>query len=416
MSGVAGVTPGAPDTARAAGPDAVAPTPRTVLAAMSGGVDSGVAAALLAEQGHRVTGVTLKLWCYGSSPVSPRACCTLDAIDDARRVAQAMGFPHFVVEAEEVFRRRVLQPFLDDYAGGRTPYPCALCNQHLKFGDLFGRLDLLGADVLATGHYARVAPLADGGFGLFRAADAAKDQSYALALVPHAALARVVFPLGGLVKDEVRAHGRRLALSLWDKAESQDLCFVPDGDYAGFMVRNLGETRGTRPGPLEDVEGRRLGAHRGIIHYTVGQRRGLGIAAPEPLYVLAIDAARNAVVVGTKAQLDAPGLVTVAANWLQPAPPAAGTRATVQIRSHHVPAAATLHPREDGGVEVRFEQAQAAVTPGQLAVFYDGDRVMGGAGIAHALHSARAHGGLGATVAGGLRILDAAQVAGAARP
>lgn len=382
--------------------------PRKVLAAMSGGVDSGVGAALLAEQGHDITGVTLKLWCYGSSPVSPRACCTLDAIDDARRVAQRMGFPHFVVEAEEIFRERVLQPFLDDYAGGRTPYPCALCNQHLKFGDLVARMDLIGADTLATGHYARIEPGADGLPRLHRAADESKDQSYALALVPYASLARVVFPLGALRKPEVREHGRRLELSLWDKAESQDLCFVPDGDYAGFMVRKLGETRGTAEGPIEDVEGRRLGRHAGIIHYTVGQRRGLGLAAAEPLYVLALDAERDAVVVGTRAQLDSPGLVTLAANWLQPTPPAPGTPAHVQIRSHHVPAAATLHPREDGRVEVRFEQPQSAVTPGQLAVFYEGDRVIGGASIAHALHSARAHGGLGATLGDGLRILATA--------
>ena len=214
-----------------------------VLAAMSGGVDSGVAAALLAEQGHPVTGVTLKLWCYGKSPVSERACCTLDAIEDARAVARAMGFPHFVVDAEEVFRARVLQPFLDDYAAGRTPYPCALCNQHLKFGDLVARMELAGADVLATGHYARVARLPDGSAALFRAADAAKDQSYALALIPYAALERVVLPLGELQKHEVRAHAERLGLEVWDKPESQDLCFVPDGDYAGFMERKLGETR-----------------------------------------------------------------------------------------------------------------------------------------------------------------------------
>jgi tRNA-specific 2-thiouridylase len=169
-----------------------------VLAAMSGGVDSAVAAALLAERGHEVTGVTLKLWCYGKSPMSPRACCTLDAIDDARAVARRMGFPHYVVEAEQVFRERVLQPFLDAYAGGRTPYPCALCNQHLKFGDLVSRMELTGAERLATGHYARTEPLADGSWGLFRAADRDKDQSYALAFIPYGVLARVAFPLGGL--------------------------------------------------------------------------------------------------------------------------------------------------------------------------------------------------------------------------
>ena len=363
-----------------------------VLVAMSGGVDSGVAAALLAEQGHEVTGVTLKLWCYGHLPdprsawvPRPRACCTLEAIEQARGVARRMGFPHFVVEAEETFRARVLQPFLDDYAGGRTPYPCALCNQHLKFGDLLARADLVGADRLATGHYARLEPRDGGPPALLRAADGAKDQSYALALTPAAALPRLLFPLGGLTKAEVREHGRRLGLPLWDRPESQDLCFVPDGDYAGFITGKLGETRGTEPGPFEDARGRRLGTHRGIIRYTVGQRRGLGLAAGEPLYVLAIDAARNAVVVGPRAALDSPGLVTGAVAWLTGAPPADGTRAVAKIRYNHPGAAATLHPRPDGSCEARFEAPQSAVTPGQLAVFYEGDRVLGGAPIAHAL-------------------------------
>ena len=356
-----------------------------VLVAMSGGVDSGVAAALLAEQGHDVTGVTLRLWCHGQTPAAPRACCTLEAIEQARAVARRLGFPHFVVDAEEAFRARVLQPFLDDYAAGRTPYPCALCNQHLKFGDLFARLDPLGADRLATGHYARLEPLADGTPALRRAADAAKDQSYALALTPRAALPRLLFPLGALTKGEVREHGRRLGLALWDRPESQDLCFVPDGDYAGFIRRSLGETRGTAPGPFEDSGGRRLGTHRGIIHYTVGQRRGLGLAAAEPLYVLAVDAGRNAVVVGPRAALLAPGLVTARVHWLTDAPPADGARAVVRIRYHHGGADATLHPRADGACEARFEQPQAAVTPGQLAVFYDGDRVLGGAAIECAL-------------------------------
>ena len=365
---------------------------RKVLAAMSGGVDSAVAAALLAERGDDVTGVTLKLWCYGTSPLSARACCTLDAIDDARSVARTMGFPHFVVEAEDVFRARVLQPFLDAYASGRTPYPCALCNQHLKFGDLVARAELIGAGVLATGHYARVTREADGSCALRRALDASKDQSYALALVPYAVLSRVEFPLGGLAKSEVRAHGARLGLAVWDKPESQDLCFVPDGDYASYMTDKLRETRGTAPGAFVTHDGRRLGTHRGIIHYTVGQRRGLGIAAEAPLYVLAIDAERNAVVVGTRAELEAPGLVTGAVNWLLPAPPAPGARAEVQIRAHHRPAAVTILPGEQGGVELRFEAPQAAITPGQLAVLYQGDRVIGGAPIARPL-------GTGATAA-----------------
>jgi tRNA-specific 2-thiouridylase len=351
-----------------------------VLAAMSGGVDSAVAAALLAEQGHEVTGVTLKLWCYGTSPLSPRACCTLDAIDDARSVARRMGFAHFVVEAEEVFRERVLQPFLDAYAVGRTPYPCALCNQHLKFGDLVARMELIGAEALVTGHYARVDRVGEG-WGLFRAADREKDQSYALALVPYGVLPRVRFPLGDLVKDEVRGHAARLGLEVWDKPESQDLCFVPDGDYAGFAQRSLGETRGSAAGPFLDLEGREVGSHRGIFHYTVGQRRGLGLAAAEKLYVVAIDAERNAVTVGPRHALEAPGLVTETANWLLPEPPASGTVAEVQIRYHHHPAPARLHPREDGAVEVHFDSPQTAVTPGQVCVFYDGDRVLGGSTI-----------------------------------
>lgn len=362
-------------------------TPGKVLAAMSGGVDSAVAAALLAEQGHAVTGVTLKLWCYGTSPLSPRACCTLDAIDDARAVARRMGFPHFVVEAEEVFRARVLQPFLDEYASGRTPYPCALCNQHLKFGDLVARMELIGADHLATGHYARVEHRADGSFALRRAVDETKDQSYALALIPYAALSRVRFPLGSLRKSDVRAEADRLGLVVWDKPESQDLCFVPDRDYAGFMTRNLGETRGTASGDFVDAGGARLGTHRGVIHYTVGQRRGLGLAAPEPLYVLEVDAPRNRVVVGPKRALESPGLVTAPVNWLVPSPPPAGTHAAVKIRYHAAPAPAVLHPGADGAVEVRFREPQAAVTPGQLAVFYDGDRVLGGASIARPLRS-----------------------------
>jgi len=361
--------------------------PLKVLAAMSGGVDSGVAAALLAERGCDVTGVTLKLWCYGSSPVSPRACCTLDAIDDARGVARRMGFPHYVVDAEDVFRERVLQPFLDDYANGRTPYPCALCNQHLKFGDLVSRMDAIGAEVLATGHYARVSRDETGEWRLERALDPAKDQSYSLALMPYAALARVVFPLGTLVKDEVRAHGRRLDLTLWDKPESQDLCFVPDGDYAGFAADKLGETRGTREGAFVDGGGREVGRHRGIFHYTVGQRRGLGLSGPQPLYVIGIDAARNAVQVGPRESLGSPGLETDSVNWLMSRPPEPGTRVEVRIRSHHVPAAATLEAA-GASARVRFDEPQAAVAPGQLAVFYAGDRVLGGGPIARALQPA----------------------------
>ena len=355
-----------------------------VLAAMSGGVDSAVAAALLAEQGHEVTGVTLRLACYGSTPTSPRACCTLDAIDDARRTAMAMGFPHHVVDAEEVFRNRVLLPFAEGYANGRTPYPCALCNQHLKFGDLVARMELAAADVLATGHYAQVREDGAGGWGLYRAVDAAKDQTYALALVPYAALARVRLPLGELPKSEVRAHAKRLGLPVWDKVESQDLCFVPDGDYAGYLEHTLGLTKGTQPGPFLDAAGNRLGTHRGLVHYTVGQRKGLGLSAPEPLYVLALDPEANTVTLGPRAQLECPGLVTERVNWLCQRPPADGARALVRIRYSHAGGMATLRATENG-IEVAYDAPQAAVTPGQLAVFYDGDRCLGGAPIARGI-------------------------------
>ena len=264
-----------------------------VLVAMSGGVDSSVAAALLAEAGHDVTGVTLRLWCHEREPGTARSCCTVEAIAEAGAVARRLGFPHFVLDAEERFAARVVRPFLDAYAAGRTPYPCAECNRHLKFGLLREALRERGGGRLATGHYARIERAVDGPV-LRRARNDAKDQSYALALVPRAALADVDFPLGELTKVEVRAHARRLGLAAAERPESQDLCFVPDGDYAGFIARR-GVTSGTAPGSFEDTAGRRLGTHRGLVHYTVGQRHGLGLAAPEPLHVVALDAARNGV-------------------------------------------------------------------------------------------------------------------------
>lgn len=356
-----------------------------VLAAMSGGVDSAVAAALLAEQGHDVTGVTLKLACYGKTPLSPRACCTLDAMDDARRVAMRMGFTYHVVEAEDVFRERVMQPWVDGYATGRTLYPCASCNEHLKFGDLVRRMELAAADKLATGHYARVRQEPGGEWSLLRARDPDKDQSYALATIPYAVLSRIVFPLGELEKRDVRAHAQRLGLSVWDKPESQDLCFVPDGDYAGYITGTLGETRGSAPGAFLDAQGRMLGTHRGILHYTIGQRKGLGIAAAERLYVVAIDATANTVTLGPRAALERSGLVTARVNWLMSAPPEPGTRAQVRIRYNHAGAEATLWPRADGTLEVHFDEPQLAVTPGQLAVMYVGERCLGGGEIDRSL-------------------------------
>lgn len=359
--------------------------PMRVMAAMSGGVDSAVAAALLAEQGHEVTGVTLKLACYGKTPMSPRACCTLDAMDDAKRVAMKMGFPYHVIDAEQVFRERVMLPWADGYAEGRTLYPCASCNQHLKFGDLFTRMQLANADVLATGHYARVRQESDGSWGLYRAADAAKDQTYALATIPYAVLPKVAFPLGELPKSQVREHAQRLGLSVWDKPESQDLCFVPDGDYAGYITGTMGDKRGDVPGSFLDAQGSVIGTHRGVIHYTIGQRKGLGLAMHERWYVIAIDATANTVTLGPRAALERRGLVAEPPNWLMAAAPAPGTRALVRIRYNHAGAMAVLAPRADGSLAVVFDEPQLAVTPGQLAVMYVGERCIGGAMIRHSV-------------------------------
>jgi tRNA-specific 2-thiouridylase len=312
-------------------------------------------------------------------------------MDDARRVAMRMGFAYHVVDAEDVFRERVMLPWVEGYATGRTLYPCASCNEHLKFGDLVRRMELAAADRLATGHYARVRQEPDGSWALLRARDRAKDQTYALATIPYSVLSRVTFPLGELEKSDVRAHAQRLGLSVWDKLESQDLCFVPDGDYAGYITGTLGETRGSAPGAFVDGGGRVLGTHRGIVHYTIGQRKGLGIAAASRLYVVAIDAAANTVTLGPRKALERSGLVTARVNWLLPAPPAAGTRAQVRIRYNHVGAAATLWPRENGAVEVRFDEPQLAVTPGQLAVMYVGERCLGGGEIDHSLMASGEH-------------------------
>ncbi len=359
---------------------------RTVLVAMSGGVDSSIAAALLAEAGWDVIGVTLKLWCYGETDdaATPRSCCSLDAIADARSVALAMDFPHHVLDESALFRERVVAPFVRDYLAGETPYPCALCNTHLKFGSLFAHARKAGADYLATGHYARVEAVA-GEPALLRAAHGDKDQTYALWGVARETLPRLLFPLGGLTKDEVRAHGVRLGLTrVATKVESQDLCFVPDGDYAGFVAREAGAAAVDRPGPVRTSEGRTVGTHRGLAHYTVGQRRGLQLMAAEPLYVTALDAGENTLHVGPERELLAARAAFTDFNWLSATPPAAGERVTAQIRYRHAPAPAalTLEPAQPSRGALVFDTPQRAITPGQSVVFYRGDRLLGGARIA----------------------------------
>jgi tRNA-specific 2-thiouridylase len=355
---------------------------------MSGGVDSSIGAALLAEAGWDVIGVTLKLWCYGESDdaSTPRSCCSLEAIADARSVALHMGFPHHVLDESAAFRERVVAPFVRDYLAGETPYPCAQCNTHLKFGTLFAHARKAGADFLATGHYARLAPAATAhGFepAMFRAAHDGKDQTYALWGIARATLARLQFPLGGLTKDEVRAHGERLGLArVAHKVESQDLCFVPDGDYAGFVAREAGAAAVDRPGAMVDTAGHVVGEHRGLVHYTVGQRKGLGLATPEPRYVIGLEPETNTVRVGGEGDLLSGTATFVDFNWLSGEAPTAGRPVEAQIRYRHQPAAARLHLDAGGRGRLVFETPQRAITPGQSVVFYDGDRLLGGARIA----------------------------------
>jgi tRNA-specific 2-thiouridylase len=355
---------------------------------MSGGVDSSIAAALLAEAGWDVVGVTLKLWCYGAGDdaATPRSCCSLDAIADARSVALHMGFPHHVVDETEAFRAHVVAPFVRDYLAGTTPYPCAQCNTHLKFGTLFTRARRAGADYLATGHYARIVdyPLPGGGHetGIARAIDADKDQTYALWGIDRAVLPRLVFPLGGMTKAEVRAHGERLGLAaMAGKPESQDLCFAPDRDYAGFVAREAAASGAAvapnREGPVLDASGREVGRHRGLEHYTVGQRRGLALAAAAPSYVTALDPERNAVRVGPEETLFHADADLQDLNWLPAVRPAPGEPVEAQIRYRHRPAPGRLE-----GDRLRFEEPQRAITPGQSAVFYRGERLLGGARLA----------------------------------
>jgi tRNA-specific 2-thiouridylase len=365
---------------------------RTVLVAMSGGVDSSIGAALLAEAGWDVIGVTLKLWCYGTSDdeATPRSCCSLDAIADARSVALHMGFPHHVLDESALFRERVVAPFVRDYLGGETPYPCALCNTHLKFGSLFDHAHKAGADYLATGHYARIADVPRaGGAGpepaLLRAAHDGKDQTYALWGIARSTLARLLFPLGGLTKDEVRAHGERLGLSrVARKLESQDLCFVPDGDYAGFVAREAGAAAVDTPGAMVDTTGRVVGTHQGLAHYTVGQRKGLGLAAAEPRYVIGLEPATNTLRVGREEDLFARDAEFVDFNWLSADAPTEGEAIEAQIRYRHRPASASLHLEEGGRGRLVFAEPQRAITPGQSAVFYRGERLLGGARLAPA--------------------------------
>lgn len=357
---------------------------RRTLVAMSGGVDSSVAAALLREQGHELVGVTLHLW-DASGEQKVGRCCAPEDREDARISCDALGVPHYVIDERAAFRSEVVDPFVRDYAAGRTPSPCVACNQHVKLGRLAELADAFGCSSIATGHYARIEADPQGGVRLLRGADRGKDQSYFLHGVPTAILSRMVLPLGHLQKDETRLEGKRLGVPNWDKKDSQELCFVPDGDVGSFVDREK-RTKGEDPselhGDMVDEDGRVLAPHGGVHRFTIGQRKGLGLGGGPSRYVLRIIAETHQVVVGPDEALGQSQLQARAALWVA-SPPAERFRAEVQVRYRHQAALAWVEATHDGFV-AHFDEPQRAIAPGQAAVIYDGQRVLGGGMIAAA--------------------------------
>ena len=362
-----------------------------IAVAMSGGVDSSTVAALLARSGQPVVGLTMQLWNQRRLPElavegATGRCCSLDDVYDARRVAEQIGIPYYVVNFERQFEDRVIQPFVAEYLAGRTPIPCTLCNNFIKFDQFLEMADAVGARQIATGHYARITfNAAAGRYELRKAVDETKDQTYFLFGLTQTQLARSLFPLGGMRKAEVRRLARDMQLAVAEKGESYEICFVPNGDYAAFMdaylhEKGMPETRAH--GEIVTSGGRTLGGHSGVHHFTVGQRKGLGVATGEPLYVIATDPQSRRVIVGRNDELLRATMSARQVNWVSLAGLQTPVRAQVKIRNKHVAAAATVYPMADPTrVEVRFDEPQRAVTPGQAAVFYDGDLVLGGGWI-----------------------------------
>jgi len=350
-----------------------------VLVAMSGGVDSSLAAALLVEEGHDVIGVTMKTFCYSGTPGHAKSCCGLDGILDAKRVADTLGIPHYVFDVEEDFTRDVIDDFVAEYARGRTPNPCVRCNSNTKFRDLLARGEALGCDRIATGHYVRVEHEDDHSW-LARGRDESKDQSYFLWGLPPSLIPRLLFPVGELTKTEVRARARALQLATADKPESQEICFVPTGDYRDLLQKRLGTVHpALEPGPLVRTDGTVVGEHNGYAGFTVGQRKGLGGGFPEPMFVLEIRPDSREVVVGLYDELYQDTVTVSELNWHMDAP-APAAKVHVQLR-YRAPAVAATVLANGAELTLEFKEPQAAVTPGQSAVIFDGDRVLGGGRI-----------------------------------
>lgn len=364
-----------------------------IAVAMSGGVDSSAAAALLKEQGHELVGFTMQLWNQrrninvdeNGDPL-PSRCCSLDDVYDARSVAGSLDIPFYVLNLEKDFERDVVEPFIQSYLAGETPIPCVACNSRLKFAALDKMAKSLGCEKVATGHYARVEYDAEANrYRLYRGKNIWKDQSYFLWELTQDQLSRAMFPLGEMVKSEVRDLARESGLHIAEKGESQEICFVPDGNYSGFIDRYL-DHEGRAPeipgkGAIVNTAGDVVGSHEGIHRYTVGQRRGLGIAHEKPLYVVQIEKARNQIIVGEKEELDSTEFFAKGLNWVAFDEPGEPIRAAVKVRYRHEPAMATIEALPDARARIIFDEAQKAITPGQATIFYRGDEVVGGGWI-----------------------------------